>query len=172
MRAGPALIVALALCVTPAVAQGKTKVPQGVRALEMCEAFGSGGASALDGAIAAGWDAFEDEAESPFIKSYSGGKDLPGIGYADFFALVESYPELELGYCRIDVVEVTGDATEQVQAIQSLDRYEGDSIENGDGIFASLAGKADDTRLLMAHADETSFVIQLSIIASRAETAK
>jgi len=175
MRAGSALIAVLALCVTPAVAQGKTKpgaVPQGVQALEMCESFATGDVLAVEGAIEKGWDAYDDGGESPYVKSYSGSKDLPGIGYATMFALVESYPESTFGYCRVDVTDVTGNADNEVQAIQNLDRYEGQSIMNGDGNYASLTGTADKNRLLLTHLAANVFVIQLSIITPKAATAE
>ena len=172
MRAGLALIAALAFCATPAVAQGKTKagtVPQSVAALEMCETFASGDVLAVEAAIERGWDAYEDGGESPYVKSYSGSKELPGIGFATMFALVESYPQSTFGYCRVDVQEVTGNADNEVQAIQNLDRYEGQSIMNGDGNFASLTGTTDKTRTLLTHLAGGRFVIQLSILTPKAE---
>lgn len=172
MRAGLSLIAVLALCATPAVAQGKTKpgaVPQGVQALEMCETFAAGDVLAVEAAIGKGWDAYEETAESPFVKSYSGSRDIPGIGYATMFALVEDYPHRTFGYCRVDVTEVTGNADNEVQLIQSLDRYEGQAIQNGDGNFASLTGKDDKNRMLLAHLADGKFVIQLSIITPKAE---
>ena len=173
MRAGLALIAALILCVTPAVAQGKTKpgaVSQGVQALEMCETFATGDVLAVEAATEKGWDAYEDSSESPYVKSYSGSKDLPGIGLATMFALVESYPASTFGYCRIDVQEVTGNAGNEVQAIQELDRYEGESTMTGAGTFASLTGITDKNRMLLAHLADGVFVIQLSIITPKAET--
>ena len=172
MRAGLALIAALALCATPVVAQGKTKtpaLPQGVQALEMCENFAAGDGQAVEAAIEKGWDAYEDAAESPFVKSYSGGKELPGIGYATMFALVEDYPRSTFGYCRVDVLEVTGNADTEIQLIQNLERYEGQAIQNGDGTFASLTGTDDPSRSLLAHVTPGKFVLQLSITTPKAE---
>lgn len=175
MRAALALIAMLCLSATPVVAQGKTKpgaAPQGVAALEMCEIFARGDVLAVEAAIEKGWDAFEDGAESPYVKSYSGSKELPGIGYATMFALVEDYPNSTLGYCRVDVTEVTGNADNEVQIIQGLGRYEGQVIQNGDGNFASLTGKDDKNRMLLTHAADGAFVIQLSIITPKAATAE
>ena len=175
MRARLALIAALALCATPAVAQGKTKtpaLPQGVQALEMCETFASGDVLAVEAASAEGWDTYQDSSESPYVKAYSGSKDLPGIGHATMFALVESYPHATFGYCRVDVPELSGDAGNQVQAIQDLERYEGQAVQNGDGSFASLAGTTDSERLLLTHATPSTFVIQLSILTPKAEAAE
>ena len=172
MRAGLALIAAVSLCTAPVVAQGKTKpgaVPQSVAALEMCETFAKGDVLAVEAAIEKGWDAFEDGGESPYVKSYSGSKELPGIGYATMFALVEDYPNSTFGYCRVDVTEVTGNADNEVQAIQSLDRYEGQVIQNGDGNFASLTGTEDKNRMLLTHLSQGTFVIQLSIVTPQAE---
>lgn len=175
MRAGLALIAAVSLCATPAVAQGKTKagaVPQSVQALEMCETFARGDVLAVEAAVEKGWDAFEDDAESPYVKSYSGSKELSGIGYATMFALVEDYPQSTFGYCRVDVTEVTGNADNEVQIIQGLGRYEGQVIQNGDGNFASLTGKDDKNRMLLTHLADGKFVIQLSILTPKATTAE
>jgi hypothetical protein len=144
-------------------------VPQSVAALEMCETFATGDVLAVEAAIEKGWEAYEDAAESPYVKSYSGSKELPGIGYATMFALVESYPQQSFGYCRVDVAEVTGDAQVAVQSIQNLDRYEGQTIQNGEGTFASLTGTTDKNRMLLTHLADGKFVIQLSIITPKAE---
>ena len=171
MRTAFALIAAFVLSVAPAVAQGKTKgpvEPQGVAALEMCEGFALDEAGAYDAAVANGWEAYEDDSESPYVRSYSGGKELAGIGYASMFALIEDYPDRTFGYCRVDVNEVTGDAQVAVQTIQNLERYEGESIQNGAGTFASLTGTEDKNRMLLTHLADGKFVIQLSIITPKA----
>ncbi|MFP9138492.1 hypothetical protein ACLI1C_15040 [Devosia sp. XGJD_8] len=176
MRAGFALIVGLALCTTPVVAQGKVKAaatPQSVQVLEMCETFAAGDVLAVEAAIAKGWDAYDQESESPFVKSYAGSKDVPGLGYANMFALVESYPQNTFGYCRVDVAEPAGDGQSLIQAIQQLDRYEGEAIQNGDGSFASLTGADGATdRLLLAHWSQEAFVVQLSINTVKAAAAE
>jgi hypothetical protein len=173
MRAGFALIAVLALGATPVVAQGKVKAPgtpQSVQVLEMCEMFAAGDVLAVEAAIAKGWDAYDQQSESPFVKSYAGSKDLPGLGYANMFALVESYPQSTFGYCRVDVSEPTGDGQSLVQAIQQLDRYEGEAIQNGDGSFASLtSADGAHNRLLLAHWSREAFVVQLSIATPKAE---
>src|SRR5690606_40765822 len=110
MRAWLAATAALALCASPALAQ-KTKspaAPQSVAALEVCERFASGDVLAVDDANAKGWDAYATDSESPYVRSYSASRELPGIGSANLFALVEDYPGTSFGYCRIDVIEPTG----------------------------------------------------------------
>jgi hypothetical protein len=172
MRAGLAVIAVLALSATPVVAQGKTKgpvTPQSVQVLEMCEKFAMGDVLAVDGAIAMGWDAYVQDGETPYVQSFAGSKELPGIGSANMFALIESYPNSTLGYCRVDVAEPTGDGNAAIQAIQTLDRYDGQSQMISDGSFASLTGRDDKNRLLLTHWSADSFVVQLSIITPRAE---
>jgi hypothetical protein len=163
-----ATAAALALCASPALAQ-KTKspaAPQSVAALEICERFASGDVLALDNATAKGWDAYETDSESPYVQSYSGNREIPGIGYANLFTLVESYPGSTFGYCRIDVTELADtDGAAQIQAIEALDRYEGTGQTTPTGTFASLKGADDSAKaLLLAHWTETSFVIQLTVI--------
>lgn len=167
MRAGLVVIAALALSVTPVVAQGKTKGPASpisVQVLEMCEKFATGDVLAVNDAIGKGWDAYAQEGESPYVQSFGGSKELPGIGSANLFALIEDYPNSTLGYCRVDVAEPQGDGNVAIQAIQNLDRYEGQAQQISDGSFASLTGTTDKDRLLLAHWSADSFVIQLSII--------
>jgi len=163
-----ATAAALALCASPVLAQ-KTKspaVPQSVAALEVCERFASGDVLAVDDANAKGWDAYATDSESPYVRSYSASRELPGIGSANLFALVEDYPGTSFGYCRIDVIEPTGsNGDQQIQAIQSLQRYEGTAQTVSDGSFASLKGTGDAGQsLLLAHWTENTFVIQLTII--------
>jgi hypothetical protein len=172
VRAGLAVIAALAICVTPAVAQGKTKgtaVSAGgvaVEVVEICEKFARGDVLALDDAIAKGWDAFVGTGESPYVRTYDATKELAGIGTGDIFVLFEDYPTHTLGYCRMDVLEPQGnDGSVAIQAIQNLDRYEGQSQMTSEGSFASLVGAGDDTnRMLLSHWSPESFVVQLTII--------
>jgi hypothetical protein len=176
MRAGLALIAALILTTTPVVAQGKAKapaIPQGVQVLEVCEKFAAGDILALEWALTKGWDAHDQGSESPYVTSYAGNRDLPGIGYATLFALVENYPRSTFGYCRVDVAEPTGDGEAQIEAIQQLDRYEGEATKNADGSFASLTGAGgENNRLLLAHWSQQSFVVQLSMITPKAIAAE
>jgi hypothetical protein len=171
MRRGLALLALLALAAQPAWAQGKTKgpvQPASVEALEVCEIFARGDVLAVEAAGAAGWEAYEDESESPYVRSYSAAMELPGIGYADLFALVESYPDQTLGYCRIDVAGPVGNGHAAIQAIQDLERYEGQSQLVSEGTFASLIGRGGPQTLLLTHWTTDSFVIQLTIITPRA----
>ena len=167
MRAGLVLITALVLCATPAVAQAKAKapaVPGSVQVLEICESFATNAPDAVEAAIAKGWDAFDQGGESPFIKSYAGSKDIAGLGYANIFVLIESYPDRTFGYCRADVMEPTGDGQALVQAIQNLGRYKGEAIQNEEGSFASLGDtEGDADRMLLTQWTTDAFVVQLSV---------
>ena len=176
MRAALALIAACALCATPAVAQGKTKdgiAPQSVQALDVCEGFAKGDVMAVDTAIAQGWDAYSQDSESPYVQSFAASKELPGIGPADLFALVEDYPDTTFGYCRIDVPSPNGsNGQAAIQAIQNLDGYEGEGSQTADGSFASLVGgEGNQKKLLLAHWTADSFVIQLSTVTPKAAPA-
>jgi mannose-1-phosphate guanylyltransferase len=178
MRAALVLTAALALCATPVAAQGKTKgttaagvAAQALEALETCERFARGDVLAVDGAIEDGWDAYEETGESPYVRSYGGTKDFPGIGTASIFGLVEEYPQASFGYCRIDVTEPTGEhGAAAVEAIAKLPRYEGATQATDAGDFASLAGAEDpDSTLLLTHWTADAFVIQLTIVTPRPE---
>ena len=163
MRWCPALLLLLA-CATPAVAQGKTKVPQSVQVLEVCEAFATDNVLARENAEEQGWTIYEEDGESPYVRFYSGEKDVPGIGYAEMTVLVEGYPGKIFGYCRVDVSEPAGDAVAEIEPIDALERYDGMTTKNDDGMFGSFTGADDPDTLLLAHHSETSFVIQLTVI--------
>lgn len=167
MRAGLALIAMLALAAAPAAAQGKVKVPvgqAGVEMIDICEHFASGDVLAVDDAIGKGWDAYDQDSDTPYVQTFAGSKDLPGIGSAELFVLLESYPGSTFGYCRIDVSEPTGNGEAAMQAIKALDRYTGETQTDSNGIYASLNGTTDTNRMLLAHWSDESFTVQLSIM--------
>lgn len=168
MRAGPALLALLA-CATPAVAQSKSKVPQSVQALEVCEAFAKGDVLARENAEAKGWSVYLEDGESPYVRYYSGSKEIPGIGYGEMTVLIEDYPGQMFGYCRIDVTDPDGDAVAEIEPIDALERYEGKTTKNDDGMFGSFTGTGDPDTLLLAHHSDTSFVIQLTVIRPQAD---
>ncbi|MBB4052009.1 hypothetical protein GGR20_001651 [Devosia subaequoris] len=173
MRTGLALVLALGLAAQPTLVQGKTKsspAQEAVAALEMCEAFAEGDVLALETAIGAGWDAYEDESESPFVRSYSAGREVPGIGWGDMFALVESYPDRTLGYCRIDIVEPKGQGESAIEALAALDGYKGDVTNENGGTYASLIGTGTLDSLLITHWDAAGFVTQLTILTPNTAT--
>lgn len=166
MRSGLALLLGLVLAVSPAHAQSKTKASAAdaaVAALDLCETFAKGDVLALEAAIQAGWDAYDEESESPFIAQYAGSREIPGLGWGDLFVLVETYPESTLGYCRLDVAEPTGNRKAVVEALAGLDRYQGDVKTEDGGSYASLVG-VDNDNLLLTHWDDIGFVIQLTIV--------
>lgn len=167
MRKGLALFLGLVLAVTPAYAQGKTKTSaadEAVAALEVCETFARGDVLAVDAAVAAGWDAYDEDSESPFIAQYGGGREVPGLGWGDLFVLVETYPDAVLGYCRLDVAEPKGNGKAVIDALAGLGGYAGEVTEETDGHYASLVGTTDEQSLLITHWDGLGFVIQLTII--------
>ena len=167
MRMGLALILGLTLAATPAFAQGKTKlspVAEAVAALEVCESFARDGAAAIDGAIDAGWDAYNEETESPFVVQVAASREIPVIGWGDIFVLFESYPDATLGYCRLDVAQPKGKGAEVIEALAGLDRYAGEIKTEETGTYASLTGASDTGTLLLTHWDDVGFVIQLTVV--------
>ncbi len=169
MRASLALLAVMALAVQPAFAQVKSKaspVASALTALEMCEAFARGGDTLVTDAIADGWDAYDQSAESPFVKSYAASREMAGLGWGDLFSLVETYPGKVFGYCRIDFIEIEGDGKPVIDAIAALDRYDGEVLDQDGGHYGSFSG---GDSLLLAHWDEDGFVIQLTTLTPRAE---
>jgi hypothetical protein len=167
MRAGLVLIAALATCVTPAVAQGKTKTASespAVAALHVCEKFADGDVLALENATALGWDGYAQNAESPYVQSFWASKDFPALGQAELFSLFETYPESTFGYCRIDVIDVIGNGLAAFQAILDLGSYVGDSTTQDSNNYASMMGTDDKSRQLLTHWVDGTFVMQLSIV--------
>lgn len=167
MRAALALILGLALAVSPALGQGKTKTSaaeEAVAALGVCEAFARGEDDAIEAAIEAGWDAYDEESESPYIAQVAASREIPGLGWGDIFVLIEDYPNATFGYCRLDVAQPKGNGKTVIESLAGLDRYQGDITSEGTGTYASLSGSGEATSLLLTHWDDVGFVIQLTII--------
>ena len=175
MRFGPALIAGLVLVATPALAQSKTKTTaasEAVSVLDVCETFARGEDGALDAAVAAGWEAYDEEGESPFIRQFSASREIPVMGWGDIFVLLESYPDATLGYCRLDLLQPSGNGEAVIEALAALDGYEGEVVSEGEATFASLAGTGDDQSLLIAHWTPESFVIQLTIVTPKSASSE
>ena len=201
MRAG-VLIVALALALTPAAAQAKAKdapipeapavettpeaedavpadvpdaisgKPISVQVFNTCSNYAKGDVLAGETAKGLGWDAFEDQGESPFVKTYTGSKSFPDMGDATLFSLVESYPDTTFGYCRVDIQSPVGEA--DVNALRDLPELAGGQvIMNGDGTFGSWKGaEAEPQLLLLSHQTADAYVLQMTIITHRAGPAE
>jgi hypothetical protein len=165
MRAGLALAVLL-LCAGSVLAQGKTKAsapPASINTLEVCEAFAGNAENAEDLAREHGWTVEVAQPESPFLKTWNITRSFPGLGEAKGYVLIESYPTLLFGYCRVDLAEPQGEA--KVALIDGLPRWQGSIIEQGLGTYGSWQGPGDRQReLLLAHEDQYSFVLQLTNI--------
>ncbi|WEK05048.1 MAG: hypothetical protein P0Y65_01995 [Candidatus Devosia phytovorans] len=166
MRAGLAVIAALALCVTPAMAQGKAKTPPqagSLAALEVCALFAGGNADAETLATEMGWDVSPGDPESLWVESTNFYKQVPGLGYAEGFVLMETYPDADFGYCRIDVTEAEGEA--DVALIEDLPEWHGEIRNKGAGTYGSwMSQDYGGQRLLLSHEDEYGFVLQLTVI--------
>lgn len=168
MRWCPALL-ALLVCATPAMAQSKSKVLQSVQVLEICETFAKGDVLARENAEEHGWTVYDESSESPYVRFYSGSKDLPGIGSAEMTVLLEDYPGKLFGYCRVEVTEPQGNAGDEIAAIKALERYDGKTAATAEGMFGTFTGTDDKDTLLLAHHSEASFVVQLTVIRPQAE---
>jgi len=172
MRLGLALLASAALCVTPVVAQGKSKAVHSVEILRLCEGFTGGAALTPEAGAELGWDIYAEISESPYVTMHTGYKDIAGLGKADMYALTETYPGVTLSYCRVDIAEPTGDAKPQVEAIAGLAEYSGTTKTTDDGAFGSFTGKDNPDRLLLVHHSKQSFVLQLTDITRRAASAQ
>jgi hypothetical protein len=192
------LIVALALALMPAAAQAKAKdapipeapaveaapasedavpdvtsgEPVSVQVFKTCLNYAKGDVLAGEAAKGLGWEAFEDQGESPFVKTYSGNRSFAGMGDAALFSLVESYPDTTFGYCRVDIQAPAGEA--DVNALRDLPELAGGQvIMNGDGTFGSWKGaEAEPQLLLLSHQTADAYVLQMTIITHRAGPAE
>ena len=200
-----ALIAALALTLTPTLAQAKAKdapaqeapaveseapavetqlpatenavpaeapeltsgEPVSVQVFKTCLNYARGDAQPEETAKGLGWEAFEDQGESPFVRTYSGNKSFTDVGDAALFSLVESYPDATFGYCRVDIQSPVGEA--DVNALRDLPELAGGQvITNGDGTFGSWKGsEAEPQLLLLSHQTADTYVLQMTIITHR-----
>jgi hypothetical protein len=167
IRTSLAALALVALATAPGLAQGKTKAAatnEHIAALETCERFARNETGALEAAIAEGWDAYEVDSESPYVVEYAASRDLDGIGLADIFVLIESYPELTFGYCRLDLSRPERAGQAAIEEIAALDRYDGEVLTNAEGTYASLSGTDASQSLLLTHWTDADFVIQLTTV--------
>jgi hypothetical protein len=154
---------------TPDVTSGE---PVSVQAFQLCLNYAKGDVLAGETAKQLGWEAFEDQGESPFVKTYSGNKTFTDVGDAALFSLVESYPDTTFGYCRVDIQAPTGEA--DVNALRDLPELAGGQvITNGDGTFGSWKGAAAEPQLLLlSHQTADAYVLQMTVITHRAGPAE
>jgi hypothetical protein len=168
-RPAVSVLLAALLVTAPAVAQEdktKSKAPAGpiaVELLETCELFARGDVLASSSATEKGWSVTEAVTDSVFVSSFEGSRTFEGIGDADLFVLVEDYPAVTLGYCRVDISEPQGDVG--VADLDSLDRIWGGLEENENGTYGAWNGTDEGQGyMLLSNQDEYSFGLQLTIL--------
>ncbi|GLQ54351.1 hypothetical protein [Devosia nitrariae] len=164
----PLLLAALVAATAPAGAQEKTKskepvAPLAIELLETCELFASGDVLASATATSKGWDVADATTDNVFVTSYDATRSIEGVGDAELFVLVETYPQLTLGYCRIDINEPQGEAG--VAELDGLERLAGELEENADGTYGAWNGaELGADYMLLSNQDEFSFGLQLTIL--------
>jgi hypothetical protein len=168
MRAAPLIVAGLALLAAPVAAQEKTKTKQpaapiAIELLELCELYADGDVLATTTAGEQGWQASETETDSIFVRSFDATRTIEGIGDAALFSLIESYPQLTLGYCRIDIASPQGDVG--VAQLDTLERLTGDLQVTESGTYGAWNGTAEGRDyLLLANQDEFGFGLQLTLL--------
>ena len=168
MRAAFLGLTLLALVAAPAAGQEKTKskgtaAPIATELYELCELFAKGDVLAVSTATEQGWLASETESDSIFVRAFDGSRSIEGVGEAGLFALLESYPLVSFGYCRIDIASPQAEVG--VPDLHVLDWIEGDlqTIDTDTyGAWNGTHGGRD--YLLLANQDELGFGLQLTII--------
>lgn len=152
-----------------------------VQVFRTCLNYAKGDVLAGETAKGMGWDAFEDQGESPFVKTYSGNESFADMGEATLFSLVESYPDTTFGYCRVDIQPLVGEDGNQtplgdanINALRDLPELAGGQvITNGDGTFGSWKGsQAEPQMLLLSQQTPDAYVLQMTIITHRAGPAE
>jgi hypothetical protein len=168
MRAALPIVAGLALLAAPAAGQEETKTkepaaPLAIELLELCELYADGDVLANTTAASQGWQASETETDSIFVRSFDATKTLEGIGDATLFSLIESYPQLTLGYCRIDIASPQGQVG--VAELDTLERLTGDLETTQAGTYGAWNGtEAGRDYMLLANQDEFGFGLQLTIL--------
>lgn len=164
----PLLIAALVVAAAPAGAQDKTKskepgAPLSVEFLETCELFAKGDVLASSEATSKGWDVADASTDNIFVTSFDATRSIEGVGDAELFVLVETYPQLTLGYCRIDINEPQDEVG--VAELDGLERLAGELEENDDGTYGAWNGtEVGADYMLLSNQDEFSFGLQLTIL--------
>jgi hypothetical protein len=166
MRAGLALIAVLALCATPAVAQGKTKgAPASLAVLDICEQFATGELkAAADYATVLGWMVNEEPGESPYSITYAGFKGFAEVGDGNLWVQVESYPGAFTVVCRVDMDMAGPDADAQVEALDQLDWLDGGLTRDDTGIYGSWSTNGSNPGLVLGLQGPDGFTLQFTSI--------
>lgn len=168
MRAALLTVIGLCLLAAPAVAQEKIKdkqpaAPIAIQLLELCELYANGDVLANTTASQQGWQASETETDSIFVRSFDATRTFEGIGDAALFSLVESYPQMTLGYCRVDISGPQGEVG--VAELDALERLTGDLEITDAGTYGAWNGTTEGHNyLLLANQDEFGFGLQLTIL--------
>lgn len=164
----PLVLAALLVAAAPAGAQDKTKskepgAPLAIELLETCELFANGDVLASSTATSKGWDVADASTDSVFVTSYDATRSIEGVGDAELFVLIETYPQLTLGYCRIDINEPQDEVG--VAELDGLERLSGELEENNDGTYGAWnSSELGADYMLLSNQDEFSFGLQLTIL--------
>lgn len=127
----------------------------------LCTELGTGTVDAQDNATAAGWIVDDPLDTGPYVTIVSGYQDIPGIGSADFWSSLETFPTLRVGYCRISF----GDA-DSVIDFGDLDGlgYTGDTSDLGNGNIYGSWDAANHTILLAADRADGEVQFEFNVI--------
>jgi len=168
MRAALLAVAGLALLAAPAAGQARTKTkeasaPLAIELLELCELYADGDVLANATATDEGWQATETETDSVFVRSFDATKTVEGVGDVALFSLVESYPLVTLGYCRVDITSPQSDIG--VAELDTLERLTGELQSDENGIYGVWnATEAGANYLLLANQDDYGFGLQLTTL--------
>lgn len=112
------------------------------------------------------------EAAGTFLTSYYANKDVGDAGLVELYVMMEAYPSVTLGYCRLDITSPTRNVV--VDDVGIVSGYDGDITDGDFGRSGVWQDDADNpSTLIMANQDDGgAFFLQMTTLApSKAEAA-
>ena len=135
-----------------------------------CLRFVSGDTGATSAAEAEGWivDAFPDT--DSFLVSLSASRSIGGIGDANLFGSIKTYPNFTLRFCRVDIITNADAGQVGIETLSGWEGFEGTVKTTGTGTYGTWDKVLEDPdRVIMMTAQQNSGVtLQINAITAEA----
>jgi hypothetical protein len=105
------------------------------------------------------------EAAGTFLTSYYANKDVDGAGLVELYVMMEAYPSVTLGYCRLDIGSPLRNVV--VDDVGEVTGFDGDLKDGDFGRSGVWQDSADDpATMIMANQDDGGpFFLQMTTLA-------
>ena len=136
-----------------------------------CLRFANGDGDATSAAEAEGWtvDAYPDT--DSFLFSLSASRSIAGVGDANLFGSIETYPNFTLRFCRVDITTNADAGPIGVETLNGWEGFAGTVKTTGTGTYGSWDKTMEDPDRVMLMTAQQNSGVTLQINAITAEAA-